>query len=152
MPTVFVIVAKKIAKDEILVLEGEVQADDFSGGLAIRAETVRTLSEARDMALKELTLSYQPANRSVNSAQQLADALGDYRQGSVPVRVNCSNPNASGDVLLGDDWRVSVRDELLNRLREQLGGDNVTLAYEAGKLKTAVLKGAGRYRGQKLEG
>ena len=143
---------EKITKDEILVLEGEVQTDDFSGGLAIRAETVRTLTEARDMALKELTLSYQPANRKADSAQQLADTLGDYQQGTVSVRVSCTNPQASGDVLLSEEWRVSVRDELLNRLREQLGTDNVALAYEAGKLKTAVLKGGGRYRGQKPEG
>ncbi|MDM3870277.1 DNA polymerase III subunit alpha [Porticoccus sp. W117] len=137
---------EKIAKDEILVMEGEVQTDDFSGGLAIRAETVRTLSDARDMAVKDLSLRYCPENRQADSAQRLSEALADFREGSVAVKVSCSNTSASGDVVLGDGWRVSIRDELLHRLREQLGADNVSLAYEAGKLKTAELKGANRYR------
>ncbi|MGS2724054.1 DNA polymerase III subunit alpha [Porticoccus sp. GXU_MW_L64] len=137
---------EKIAKDEILVLEGEVQTDDFSGGLAIRAETVRTLSDARDLAVKQLSLRYSPQNRQADSASQLAAVLADYRGGPAAITVNCRNTNASGDVALGDNWKVSIRDDLLHKLREQLGVDNVSLAYEGSKLKTAEIKGANRYR------
>lgn len=135
---------EKIAKDVVLVIEGEVQADDFSGGLAIRAETVRTLEESRDLAARELTVGYHPGNRHAESAKQLESLLALYKGGDTRVRVRCANTEARGEVLLGEQWQVSVRDDLLHQLRESLGADQVQLAYEGSRLKTATIKGGGR--------
>ncbi len=135
---------EKIARDTVLVIEGEVQMDDFSGGLCIRAETVRTLPESRDKALGEVVVSLTPENRQADSAQELERLLSEDRGGNTRVRVHCANAEASGEILLGDDWRISARDDLLHKLRETFGNDNISLDYDASLLRTATLKGGWR--------
>jgi len=137
---------QKLTKDALVVIEGEVDEDDFSGGLRLRAESVRTLNEARSEALVEVLIKMNPNNRSADSAQKLMAMFNDYRGGTTRLKVNCANTEADGDVVLGDDWLVRIDDDVLYKLNTLLGAGHLSFNYYTSNLKTTELKGRGRYQ------
>ncbi len=115
--------------DTILLIEGQVEHDDYSGGLRVRAERVRSLFELRRERVK--TLHIEPANQGLNAAaiSQLKANLEPYRGGNCPVSVRVRANGFSGEVRLGPDWRIEPRDEVLQELRQSLGSGSVRLEY-----------------------
>ena len=48
----------KVSKDELLVVEGEIQHDEFNGGTALRASRILTVDEARQRFSRALELDF----------------------------------------------------------------------------------------------
>src|SRR5574338_363865 len=123
----------KIAVDEVLVIEGKVSNDEFSGGLRIVADRLLTLGEARTRFARALQLRLNgevgQAGGPRQAAERLEALLAPYRQGSCPIRVRYRNGQAEADFPLGDAWRVRLDDSLLEGLREWLPGDGVEVVY-----------------------
>lgn len=119
----------KLVKDGMLVIEGQVNYDDYSGGLKMRADKVRSLADARVDLARGLIISVQAEQLAESFPKQLADMLGPYREGRCVVKVNYQRRDARGRLLLGHSWRVRPQDELLEDLREVCGRDNVSLEY-----------------------
>ena len=119
----------KIGKDALLVIEGEVSEDDYTGGLKMRAVQVKTLYEARSTYLKSISVKTDITRLNGSGVEQLAEAIAPYREGCCPVRVVYNQGQAVGEIALGKEWSVNPEDELLHRLREQFGLDNVALNF-----------------------
>jgi len=118
----------KIREDEILLIEGKVARDDFSGGLRVSAERLLTLGEARSRFARELRLSMN----GHSNAEKLRTLLAPFRTSSAescPVRIAYRNDEA--EVLLGlpDAWRVRLDDALLTGLHDWLSSENVKVLY-----------------------
>ena len=64
-----------------------------------------------------------------SSAQKLKELLGPYRNGPCPVCVVYHNRSASCEIELGDEWRISLNDNLLQSLSAWLSEPNVTIVY-----------------------
>ena len=126
--------AAKVNKDELLVIEGEVQFNEFSGGLAVRGSRVLNIDEARQRFSKGLEIDFSQVQTPADLPNQLKQLLSPYRQSSqaCPVHVLYQGETAVGRISLGADWKVSVSDELLYALRGAFGDDYVRVRYASG--------------------
>ena len=118
----------KIKEDELLLVEGKVMRDDFSGGLRVVADKLLTLGEARGRFAKMLHLAI---NGQAN-AEKLRTLLAPYRSpgnGACPVRLSYRNGEAEVELGLPDAWRVRLDDVLLASLNEWLSVENVNVVY-----------------------
>ncbi|WP_277810861.1 DNA polymerase III subunit alpha [Chromohalobacter canadensis] len=120
----------KLGADDVLIIEGEVSTDDYSGGLRLRGKEVTPMVDARTRYGEAVELAVDGARLNGRFARNLQDSLTRWRdpQG-LPVRVRYRNPQASGVLELGEPWRVSPSDDLLIALREVEGQEAVTLRY-----------------------
>ncbi len=123
-----------LIKDSMLLMEGSVAVDDYSGSLKMRADKVQTLEQARQQLARGLRLSINANSfplKQVNGgfAQQLSTMLDPYRSEGCPVFVEYQRADAKGQLQLGNNWRIKPTDELLHRLREVYGRDAVVLEY-----------------------
>ena len=119
----------KIEADAMLVVEGEVSEDEFSGGLRIRVDSVSTLMESRSARLREIVIGISEEQLREQGADRLQRLLEPFRQGACPLRIHYQHCLAEGEIVLGDDWRVQPDDELLHQLRETFGFDKISLQY-----------------------
>ncbi len=123
----------KIVIDEVLVVEGKVSNDEFSGGLRIIADRLLTLGEARSRFARALQLRINgeafAGAGPVSVAGRLQTLLEPFREGSCPIRVSYRNQAAQAELPLGDGWRVRLDDSLLESLREWLPPDAVEVIY-----------------------
>ncbi len=123
---------EKISKDSILVIEGQVTFDDYSGQLKVRGKSVRTLLDARQSSVKSLELSLRTADFNGSSdafSQQFRQLLEPSLNGSCPIVVDYQRPGAKGRIKLGRDWLVQPSDELIQRLKDRFGEGNVRLNF-----------------------
>jgi DNA polymerase III subunit alpha len=130
----------KIFKDAVVIVEGAVSEDDYSGGLKVRASVVKSLMEARQQYIKGIAIELNPEKCRREPLDQLAVALKPYREGPCPVTVHYSLPEAEGQIALGSQWRVLPDDDLINRLKDCYGLSSVRFEF-GDYVKTA---GAGR--------
>jgi DNA polymerase-3 subunit alpha len=120
----------KIREDELLVVEGKVQRDDYSGGLRVSADKLMTLTEARGRYARVLKLHLNGSSDAA-TASRLRSLLGPYRaaEGACPVRVRYRNAEAETELLLPETWRVRLEDDLLAGLHDWLQPENVSIIY-----------------------
>ncbi|MFZ1292879.1 MAG: DNA polymerase III subunit alpha, partial [Pseudomonadales bacterium] len=119
-------------RDTILVVEGVVSVDDFSGGMRMRANEAYTLVEARRRFARELVLQLGEDDFAADFTSVLGRLLGGGRaREGCAVRVVYSTADASAEISLGDQWRLLPSDEALARLRERLGAGRVSLRYSS---------------------
>jgi len=117
-----------LMKDAVLVIEGEVSNDDYSGSLKVRAKNLYDMGMARIAFAKELVIRVNQDNcQQVN--QQLASLLAPYRSEGCPCVLEYTAPTAHARLPLSADWRVTPSDELLLSLQESLGDKRVELSY-----------------------
>ena len=123
----------KIRDDEVLIIEGKVQRDDFAGEGKVRviAERLLTLAEARGRFARHLRLSLngQASANPQAAAQRLRAVLAPYTPGNCPVRVAYRNAEAVCELTLGENNRVRLEDELLASLGDWLSSENVRVDY-----------------------
>jgi DNA polymerase-3 subunit alpha len=105
-----------VNKDEILVVEGRVSTDDFSGGYRMTAQKVMTLPEAKARFAKGVQISLRgPAD---NACAELQSTFVPYQEGSGKVWLNYSNARARARLELGEEWNVKACEELVAALSE----------------------------------
>ncbi len=119
----------KIAKDALLVISGVVTEDEYTGGLKMRADTIKTIAEARAQHLSGLVIELCAEVVKTNDVDALAAILAPYRQGSCPLRIRYRSAGVAGELTLGDDWAIRPEDELLVLLRDRFGEQSLQLQY-----------------------
>ncbi|MGQ4878412.1 DNA polymerase III subunit alpha [Billgrantia sp. LNSP4103-1] len=120
----------QIEADQVLIVEGEVSSDDFSGGLRLRGKEVTPMVAARARYGEAVELSLDGTRVNGRLIDTLRDSLSPHRDdGGLPVRLRYRNDEAAGWLELDGQWRVSPCDELLIALREVEGQDGVRLKY-----------------------
>ncbi|MBK7900479.1 MAG: DNA polymerase III subunit alpha [Azonexus sp.] len=115
----------KIVTDEVLVVEGKVSYDDFSGANRVVADKLMTLGEARARFAKHLLIRMNGGA----DARRLKALLAPFGPGPAPVRVRYRNASAECELLLGDSARVRLDDALIASLHEWLAPENVEVVY-----------------------
>ena len=115
----------KIVTDEVLVIEGKVRYDEFSGGNAVVAERLLTLGEARARFARHLLLKMN----GNSDAAKLKSLLTPFAPGPAPVRIRYRNAVAECEMVLGEAVRVRLDDALLEALNGWLQPENVEIVY-----------------------
>ena len=115
-----------IQNGDIIVIEGELGQDDFTGGLKILATQIFTLEEARMKFARCLRLHLSPADEKL--IPQLKTILQAH-QGQCVVQILYANATVSGMLNLDKAFAVHPGDQLLSFLKDTLEPDRVTLCY-----------------------
>ena len=115
----------KIEVNAVLVVEGKINHDEFSGGLRIIADRLMTAGEARARYAKHLLLRMNGAADS----RRLKSLLAPFAPGAAQVRISYRNADAECELVLGDSLRVRLDDSLLEALDDWLQAGNVRIVY-----------------------
>ena len=116
----------KIVTDEVLVIEGKVRFDEFSGSNSVVADKLMTIGEARARFAKHLLL-YMNGGSDVRKLRSL---LTPFAPGTAQVRIRYRNETAECEMVLGDAIRVRLDDLLLEALTGWLEPKNVEIVYQ----------------------
>jgi DNA polymerase-3 subunit alpha len=118
----------KLAVDTLVLVEGECSVDDFSGDPALNAQLILSLDEARQRYARMLVIALDSA-----ALDRFTDAfrtiLRAYGKGTCPVAVEYDTGSAHARLRLGDDWRVTASEALLEQLRAHVGAEAVRVEY-----------------------
>jgi DNA polymerase-3 subunit alpha len=117
-----------LKEDQLLIVEGRVANDEFSGGLRVSAEKLFDLQTARNRYARGIRIRCNGAS----SGAKLKELLGPYRSGSLPVKIEYYNKGATCEILLGDEWRVDLSEDLIRSLEDWVKPGNVQIVYPAG--------------------
>jgi DNA polymerase-3 subunit alpha len=120
-----------LAKDRLLVVEGTLGTDDYSGGLRVSADTIYDIDQARQVYAKQLIIRWNGRDSldGHGFATNLQKTLEPFREGRCPISIDYLGIAARVRVPLGQDWKVRPTDELLRRLRALVGAEQVALEY-----------------------
>ncbi|WP_338526027.1 DNA polymerase III subunit alpha [Pseudomonas batumici] len=114
--------------DAMVVVEGEVSNDDFSGGLRLRVKRVMSMEDARTNLAESLRLKVRSAALKGDQLRWLGELLGKHR-GACPITLEYTGADAKALLQFGESWRIDPADSLIQALRDQFGRDNVFLQY-----------------------
>ncbi|MFP5505079.1 MAG: DNA polymerase III subunit alpha, partial [Gammaproteobacteria bacterium] len=118
-----------IAKDRVLVVEGMLGYDDYTGGQQLTADKLYDIGQAREIFARRVVIDVDAAKAGNGFMQSLADTLRPFREGKCPVWISYRNRTASAQVALGREWSVRPADELIHRLHELAGEGHVQVEY-----------------------
>ncbi|MBT8139753.1 MAG: DNA polymerase III subunit alpha [Gammaproteobacteria bacterium] len=122
-----------LVKDAIVLVDGTVAQDDYTGGLSIRADTVQSLAQARKQRAAAIELALTAADLGgpfIADLKQLLHAqIEQFGMGDCGISVRYRGQKASTMLSLGKSWRVHASDELIDRLREMCGEQAVRVRY-----------------------
>jgi DNA polymerase III subunit alpha len=123
-----------VSADKILVVSGSLSYDEFRGGLSIRVDNLLTFEQARAHYAGLLNLKVKLNGLDASGfREKLLQILHPFRGGSTGIRLRYQTSTASGDIQLGQDWRVNPTDELIRRLEQLVGPGAVNVEYRQGK-------------------
>ncbi len=128
-PEVFDKYRSLVAKDRVLVLEGMLGPDEYTGGHRLSTEDVYTVDQARERFARRLVIDLESGQGKNGVVRSLAAVLTPFREGRCPVWIHYRGEDARAEVRLGKQWQVRPTDELLHRLRELAGEGGVWLDY-----------------------
>ena len=114
-----------LRKDQIIVVEGTLSEDQYSGGIQVRAQRAFDLPTARMVFAKGLTLEMAASA----SLEQLRTVLKEHGAGRTPIWVNYRNNGASTFLKLGSDWCVRASESLLEALESIPGISDARILY-----------------------
>lgn len=117
--------------DQLVIVEGRVSNDEFSGGLRVNARKLHDLSSLRNSRASFLKISCNGQSDAV----KLKSLLKPYcisasnEQRGCAVKVEYHNDSSKVELMLGNDWRVDLHDELIAGLTDWLSQNNVKILY-----------------------
>jgi DNA polymerase-3 subunit alpha len=121
-----------IAKDRIVIIEGNLRFDDFIEDWRLNAKRIVDIEQAREKLARRLDIRW-PESATNGSAQtflvNLQQVLKDYRKGQCSVSVHYKSTDARAALTLPDEWSVRPTKELMERLERLVGRDGVKVVY-----------------------
>ena len=117
-----------LQNDALVVVEGEVSHDDFSGGLRLRAKRVLSLESARTALAESLHLKIDHEALKGERLRWMAELFKRHR-GACPLTLDYTGSEARAQLQFGEAWHIDPTDNLIQALRDQFGRDNVFLHY-----------------------
>lgn len=120
-----------IQPDKLVVIQGKIGQDNFTGGLAATAEKVFDITGAREAFGQALQINIENKEQAQQWVEQLKTTLTPFRGGALGLELMYQNQTAKARINLGDDWQVTPSDTLLNQLASIPGSLAVTMRYKS---------------------
>ncbi|MEI8362521.1 MAG: DNA polymerase III subunit alpha [Betaproteobacteria bacterium] len=117
--------------DQLIIIEGRVSNDEFSGGVRVNARKLHDLSSLRNSKASFLKISCNGQADAIKLKALLkpyCKSASDELRGCA-VKVEYHNKTSKVELMLGNDWRVDLHDELIEGLTEWLSQSNVKILY-----------------------
>ena len=118
-----------LEKDRLLVVEGEIVNDEFSGDCSVAANAVDDVVSARERHARRIVIELDCESVDDDAARTLRDALKSNQSGRTPVHIDYRRPDARATLPLGHAWTVRPSDDLIARLRDVAGATRVQIEY-----------------------
>jgi len=118
-----------IQPDKLVVIQGKIGQDNFTGGLAATAERVFDITGAREAFGQALHINIRGESEAQQWVEQLKTTLSPFKGGGLGLELTYQNSQASALFRLGDDWQVTPSDTLLHQLNTLPGQVAVTMRY-----------------------
>ena len=110
----------------MLVVDGELGQDDYTGGVKMTATAMYSMEEARTRFAKHLALTLTEGDHAKMPAIQSVLAA---HKGKCVVQIRYSNASSQAAMNLGAQWCVTPDDALLMKLADLLDASRVGLSY-----------------------
>ena len=123
-------IGHKLEKGQVLVLEGEVQTDEYNGAHKIIVESAMTIDEWRAENRPTLRIDMNHENAPADFSSRLAASLQPYRvaEGGSPVFIDYQAPKTAGSIRLG--WQVKASEALVTHLKTEYGDHRVRVGMD----------------------
>src|SRR5690554_6855148 len=119
-----------LQSDQVIVVEGQVSHDDYSGQMKMRVSSVMDVATARQQFSRGIRLALHADQLQNGLLDKLDDTLRPFRNEGSPVWIEYSSAEASTRIELGASWRVQPDDNLLFELKHLVGEKSVELVYD----------------------
>ena len=117
--------------DQLIIIEGTVRNDEFSGGVRVNARKIFDLSTLRNSKASFLKISCNGQADAIKLKTLLkpyCKNTSDEARGC-PVKIEYHNTRSKVELMLGNDWRVDLHEELIAGLTAWLSRENVKILY-----------------------
>jgi DNA polymerase-3 subunit alpha len=118
-----------IARDAILVVEGQLRFDEFIEDWRINARKLTPIDELREREARRLLIRLPPAAAGERLLQRLEETLRPCRGGSCGIAVHYIGEEARATLALPEEWSVRPTRALLEELAALVGRDAVRVMY-----------------------
>ncbi|MGP1615384.1 MAG: helix-hairpin-helix domain-containing protein, partial [Pollutimonas bauzanensis] len=121
----------RLKEDRLIIIQGKVSNDDYSGGLRVSAESVFDLQLAREARARSLRITLNGNADAARLRQLLNPFRAEPENGvpGVPVELRLKRNDFLCTVRLGEDWRVRMADAMLEQLGAWAEPDGVEINY-----------------------
>ncbi len=123
---------EKLIKDALMIFEGEVNEDDYSGGFKIKCTDIMDFDTARARYAKRLDIEVQDRGIGEDFAEHLATFLQPYiHENGCWVHLSYQHLEARTEAVLqfGQHFRLQVCQALLDALKDMIGVKSVAIHY-----------------------
>ncbi|MCK5829649.1 MAG: DNA polymerase III subunit alpha [Methylococcales bacterium] len=121
-----------LLKDTILVVEGAIESNDFSGGFSLRADKLYTFEEAREMYARGIIINLDGFENKLSEKafiEGLKNTVQPFSGGNCPIQLGYRSVEARAILQLGDEWRVHPTDEFILSLKKFFTEETVGVKY-----------------------
>ncbi|MHA7840562.1 MAG: DNA polymerase III subunit alpha [Gammaproteobacteria bacterium] len=118
-----------LQKDQLVVIEGEVDSDEYSGGLRMSANRIYSMEQARTFYGRYMAVHCGEKTLTAEVNEGLVTALTPYRGGKCPVHIHYKNTAGEGVLRLGEEWCVHPSDDMMDAVVDVLGEGQVKMVY-----------------------
>ncbi len=118
-----------LVKDSLLVVEGQVSVDEYTGGFKMSAEKIYNIDQARGAFSARLVIDVDAGQAGNGFADELREILAPVARGSCPVYLRYHGAGAEAEIALGDAWKINPNGAVIERLARLAGERNVHLDY-----------------------
>jgi DNA polymerase-3 subunit alpha len=115
-----------LVKDKLIIVEGEVSLDEFSGGNRLLAREIFSIDDARERFAKYLQI--QVGELPATQMNKLAEVLSRHR-GNCRTTIDYVRDGAKANLVLGEAWRIRPSENLVECLTEMFAADAITIVY-----------------------
>ncbi|MBS0350910.1 MAG: DNA polymerase III subunit alpha [Proteobacteria bacterium] len=112
--------------DEVFVLRGSVEEDNYTSGLRLVAEALDSLTSIRNRFARRLKI--QAVAGAYSDPEKISAIIQPFKGGRCEVVISYQKDQTNALIALGENWRVTPHDELFERLR-QAGMDQFVVEY-----------------------
>ena len=119
-----------IKDDELIIIEGRVSLDDYSGSNRLNALKIYDLMTFQSLKANLLKISLN-GQADASKLKELLKPFCDLDSNSKKCKVKIDYQNNEGrvELILGSEWEVSLHEDLIMRLTESFNDDNVKILY-----------------------
>jgi DNA polymerase-3 subunit alpha len=119
-----------LQKDQVLIAEGEIMEDGYTGQLAMTASKVWDMSSAQENNAKRLILTVNRQSQMPDFVKNLAIILQPHCQTGCPISIQYhTHDNLFAEFHLGQQWQIRPNAQLLTDLQNLIGKNAVQVIY-----------------------
>ncbi|MEH6575840.1 MAG: DNA polymerase III subunit alpha [Amphritea sp.] len=119
-----------VTKDAMLMIEGEIAHDEYSGKTKVRASKVINITQARARYARCIEIACDAGQLKERDLRAYEKLLQSHQsQSKLNVALRYQRKDARATICLGESWQAEPNDDLLLQLKDLFGGDAVNIRY-----------------------